>query len=136
MTGRQQLAEALSAALEGWTIISDARVLDTVKKPGACILWTSKRDRLIARGTEWFQDEVTLWVLTATDKPADIEDDLDACLLAVMEALEPQASFYWHSAERGTLNDQFDGYRLTVTCVFTATPDPTPDPTPEPSTPE
>ncbi len=127
MTGRVLLAQALGAALEGWQIVADARVLDSVKRPGACVLWTSKRQRLSDKGTGWYLDEVTLWVLTATDKPDQLEDDLDALLMAATEALEPLDAFHWESAERGNLNDRFDGYRLTVSCVFHTEPETEPE---------
>lgn len=117
MSGRSELAVALKDALPGWQIVSDARALDSVRKPGAAVLWTVSHRRAPALGLDWFQDEVALWVLTPTDKPADIEDDLDDLLLQLLEALEPLASFAWEVAERGQLNDRYDGYRLAVTCL-------------------
>lgn len=116
-TARVQLSEALREVLTDWQIVSDARVLDSVRKPGACVLWTSKRSRNPAGGTRWFTDEVVLWVLSAADAVA-LEDDLDALLLRVMEVLEPLAWANWTEAERGQLMERFEGYRLTVTCSF------------------
>lgn len=124
MSGRRLLAEALRAALPAWQIVSDPRQLDAVRKPAAAVLWTSKRTKAPALGLDWFADEVELWALTAIDKPADIEDDLDARLLDVMAALEPLDTFAWTTAERGALADTFDGYKLTVTCIVQITPEP------------
>ena len=118
MTGRAHLAAALADGLGDWQIVSDARALDSVRRPGAAVLWTSKRQQLTDRGTGWYQDEVTLWILTAATKPADIEDDLDALLFAATQALEPLDAFHWETAERGVLAEKFDGYRLTVVCIF------------------
>lgn len=123
MSGRQQLAEALAAALPGWQILSHTRGLDTVRQPGACVLWTEKRTRAPALGLGWFADEITLWVLTAADKPALIEDDLDDLLMQVMQALEPLDQFHWAEASRDVLADTFDGYQLTITCIWQAQPD-------------
>lgn len=119
MTGRKLLALELKAALPAaWVIVSDARQLTTVQAPGACVLWTQKRSRPAKLGLDWLLDEITLWVLTSADKPARIEDDLDELLETVLEALEPLPAFVWTEAERGVLADQFNGWRLTVTCTY------------------
>lgn len=124
-SGRKILAEALKAALPSWQILSHARQLDSVRKPGACVLWTGKRTRYPSLGLGWFTDEVTLWVLTAADKPDVIEDDLDDLLAEVMQALEPLDTFHWDTAERDVLAGTFDGYRLTVICAVHLIEDPT-----------
>lgn len=121
MTGRSLLAGELAAALPGWLIVSDARQIDTVPNPGACVLWTARRSRPAKLGLDWLLDELTLWVLTPATKPARIEDDLDELLQQVMEALEPLQAFAWTDAERGVLADKFDGWRLTVTCTYQIT---------------
>ncbi|MFT3832877.1 MAG: hypothetical protein QM711_06090 [Micropruina sp.] len=118
MSGRKLLADALRAALPTWQVLSHTGQLDSVRQPGAVVLWTSRRTRAPKLGLDWFADEVELWVLTATDKPALIEDDLDALLLAVMQALEPLGSFAWETAERAVLADVYDGYRMTITCMW------------------
>lgn len=124
MSGRKLLADALGAALPAWQILSHTGQLDTVKQPGACVLWTQNRRKAPNLGLSWFIDQVELWVLTATSKPDLIEDDLDALLLDVMAALEPLDSFTWDVAERDVLADTFDGYRLAVTCIFQLTTEP------------
>ena len=124
MSGRKLLAEALAAALPAWQVLSHTGQLDTVKQPGAAVLWTQNRRKAATLGLDWFVDQVELWVLTATSKPDLIEDDLDALLLDVMEALERLDSFTWDAAERGVLADTFDGYRLTITCIFQLTTEP------------
>lgn len=121
MNGRKQLHQALTAALPGWQIVSDARQLDSVRRPGACVLWTEKLSRPAKLGLDWAQDEITLWVLTASDKPADIEDDLDDLLLSVLEVLEPLESFGWTEAERGVLAEQFHGWRVPLICLYKIT---------------
>ena len=123
MSGRKLLADALKAALPSWQVVSDARALDSVRKPGACVLWTADREKAPALGLHWFKDAVRLWVLTASDKPSEIEDDLDDLLLQAMEALEPLDAFAYERWERGTLNDVFSGYFTDVTCLFSVTPD-------------
>lgn len=127
MSGRAMLADALSAALPAWQVLSHTGQLDAVKQPGACVLWTSNRRKAPTLGLDWFIDQTEMWVLTATTRPELIEDDLDALLLAVMEALEPLDSFSWDMAERGVLADAFDGYRLTISCVWQAVPDDEPE---------
>lgn len=118
MTGRKLLAGALAAALPAWQIVSDARALDGVRKPGAAVLWTAKRTRPDKLSLDLLQDEIVLWVLTAADRPADIEDDLDTLLEAVMHALEPLPWAAWTDAERGTLDETFPGWRITVSCAY------------------
>lgn len=121
MSGRKMLHSALSATLPGWQVVSDARALDAIRRPGAAVMWTAKRAKAPALGLDWFTDEVTLWILTPTDRPADLEDSLDSLLLTVMEALEPLDAFHWETAERGVLAEKFEGYRLTITCAFRIT---------------
>lgn len=121
MSGRKLLEAALKAALPTWQIVADARALDGIRKPGAVVLWTARRARPPKLGLDAVQDEVTLWILTATDKPADLEDDLDDLFLAVAAALEPLDWCAWTDAERGVLADRFEGWRLTITCLYTIT---------------
>lgn len=123
-SGRTLLAAALEAALPTWQIVTDTRQLDSVRRPGAVLLWTQTRKRAPALALDWFADEITLQVLTAAEKPAAIEDDLDYLLLAVMEALEPLDAFTWETAERVTVADTWHGWELTVTCIFQLTNQP------------
>lgn len=123
-TGRTRLAQALRAGLPAWQIVSDLRQLDGVRRPGAILLWTQNRRKAPALGLAWFSDEVTLQVLTATDKPDRIEDDLDDLLLQVMQVLEPLDAFAWETAERVTVADTWHGWQLTITCIFQLTTDP------------
>jgi len=120
MSGRSELATALKAALPTWQIVSDARELDTVRKPGACVIWTSRRTRPRKLGTDILQDEVSLWVLSAADA-AHLEDDLDQLVEQVMAALEPLEAFSWETAERGQLAEKFDGWKFPITCLNTIT---------------
>ena len=120
MSGRSELATALKAALPAWQIVADARELDIVRKPGACVLWTSRRTRPRKLGTDILQDDVSLWVLSAADA-AHLEDDLDQLTEQVMAALEPLEAFSWETAERGQLAEKFDGWKFTITCLNTIT---------------
>lgn len=129
-SGRTLLADALREGLPGWQILSDARVLDSVKQPGACVLWTAKRAKVPSLGLHWFQDDVTLYVLTASDRPELVEDSLDELLLTVAQVLEPLSGFHWDTAERATLDEKWLGYRIPVTCVVQVIPEPVPDPDP------
>ena len=118
MSGRSILAVQLAQALPDWQIVSDARQIDTVQRPGACILWTEKVTRPAKLGLDYMQDEITLWVLTPVDRPQDIENSLDDLLLAVFEALETLEQFAWTEAERGVLAEKFHGWRVPITCMY------------------
>lgn len=118
MSGRRTLAEHLETALPGWQIVSDAHVIDTVRKPGAAVVWTSRRRRWEKLGFDWLDDEITVWVLTAAEKAADIEDDLDDLLIRFLAALEDQPAYSWTEAERGVLAEKFQGWRVPVTCLY------------------
>lgn len=118
MSGRRLLAALIAAAMPAWQVVSDARAIDSVRRSGAAVLWTSRRSRLDKLGLDWLQDEVTVWIVTGVDKPEDIEDDLDDLLLDLMAALEPADSYVWSDAERGVLAEKFQGWRMTVTCVY------------------
>lgn len=120
MSARTELAAALAAALPDWLIISDARALDTVPRSTA-VLWTSRINRPAKLGLDLLTTELTLWVLTPTSDPTRLEDALDVGLVDVMAALEPLQAFAWTEAERGTLADRFDGWRLSITCLNTIT---------------
>lgn len=121
MTGRTILAQALATALPGWQILAGARQLDTVRRPGAIVLWSTRRTKAPALGLHWFADELMLQVVTAADHPDHIEDDLDQLLAQVMAALEPLDSFAWDNAERVTLGDTHHAWQLTITCLYQLT---------------
>lgn len=125
-SGRSILAEALRGAL-GWLILADARQLDSVPQPGACVLWTERRTKAPTLGLHWFKDEITLLVLTATEDPTKLEDNLDQLLLEVAHALEPLESFTWETAQRVSLKDTFPGYQIAITCFVQVVPNPEPD---------
>lgn len=121
MSGRKLLADALKTALPAWQIVSDARTLDGVRKPGAAVLWTARRLRPDKVTLDLLTDEITLWVLTATDRPADIEDDLDQLLDLAIEVLESLDWCVWAEATRGVLAETWHGWQLTVTCNYRIT---------------
>lgn len=128
MSARTALRQALAAGLSGWQIVADPRALDSVRRPGAIVLAPVKRAKLPAFGLGWFTEELMLWVLTAATKPEEIEDDLDACLLAVLEVLEPLDWAGWDTAERLVLADTYDGYKLTLNATIRLVADPIPAP--------
>jgi len=135
-SGRKILAGAMAAALPSWQIVADARQLDSVRKPGALVMFTQKRKKAPALGLDWLSDEVTLQIVTAAEKSDQIEDDLDELLLQVLSALEPLTAFTWDTAERVVVADAFHGWQLTVTCAFRVetvpdAPEPQPEPQPE-----
>lgn len=116
MSGRTVLRDALTAGLPGWQVVSDPRALDSVRKPGAVVLGTTRITRI--PGSPLLGAELALWVLTATTKTDQIEDDLDSLLKAVCDVLEPLDAFSWTAAERLVLADTYDGYKVTVTCGY------------------
>lgn len=121
-SARKLLASKLAAAPRQWTVIEDARAIDTVRKDGACVLWTSKRSRVMEMNRPtYLRDDVTLWALTGASDPTRIEDDLDELLLAVLDVIEAEKSFTWSEAERGQLEDKFPGWRVTVSALYRIT---------------
>lgn len=118
MNGRQILADALRTKLVNWQVVSDARQIDSVRRPGAAVVWTQTRKRMELNGFAMLTDEVVVWVLTAATKPEEIENDLDSLLLDVLEVLEGLPEFTWSEAERGVLVEKFDGWRLPVACAY------------------
>lgn len=116
--GRTILAAALREQLTGWQVVSDARQLDSVRNPGAAVVWTQMRKRMELNGFEMLTDEVVVWILTAATKPEDIESSLDVLLLEALEVLEGLPEFSWDQAERGVLSEKFDGWRLSVACAY------------------
>lgn len=123
LTGESVLSSVVQPPL-AWQIVSDARQLDSVRKPGAIVLWTQTRRKAPALGLSWFADEVTLQVLTAADKPDVIEDDLDDLLWQVQQALEPLTAFAWETADRVAVQDAFHGWQMTITCCWKHDPEP------------
>lgn len=117
MNARTMLRDALSEALTAWQVVADARAIDTVRRPGAAVLWTEKITRPPKLGLDYAETTMVLWVLTAVDNPALIEDDLDGLLLDVLAVLEPLQWCGWVEAERGVLAEKFNGWRVTLTCL-------------------
>lgn len=120
MSGRNLLADAIKTDHPDWLVISTPRVVDSLVKP-TCILWTGKRKRDEQLQVSILLDEIELWILTPTTKVDLIEDDLDELLMHVIETLEANQGFAWQEAERGTLAEKFDGWRMTVTCGYNIT---------------
>lgn len=116
--GRSILAAAFREQLTGWQVVSDARQLDSVRNPGAAVVWTQRRKRAVLNGFEMLTDEVVIWVLTSATKPEEIESSLDGLLLEALEVLEGLPEFTWDQAERGVLSERFDGWRLTCLCAY------------------
>jgi hypothetical protein len=117
MNARAMLRDALADVLPDWQIVADARVLDSVRDPGAVVLWTEKLARPPKLGLDYVETTMALWVLTPSENPTRIEDDLDLLLLYVLAALELLEWCAWTEAERGVLADKFNGWRLTVSCL-------------------
>ena len=118
MSARTQVRDALKAQLTGWQIVADPRQLDVVTKPGAAVLATMKMTRPATYEFNYVQNDLVLWVLTATTKPELIEDDLDDLLLAALAVLEGIEGVLWTEAERGVLSETFEGWKVTLSCGF------------------
>lgn len=111
--GRTLLAAALTTALPDMDVVSNAVTIDSVRRGGAAVVWTNKRVRTDYANLSYLKDEVILWVVSGADAKT-VEDDLDAKLQSVLEVLEQIPSLGWEEAERGTLLERFEGWRITV----------------------
>lgn len=111
--GRTLLAAALTTALPDMDVVSNAVAIDSVRRGGAAVVWTNKRVRTDYANLSYLKDEVILWVVSGADAKT-VEDDLDAKLQSVLEVLEQIPSLGWEEAERGTLLERFEGWRITV----------------------
>lgn len=129
MSARNALHAALKAALPAWQIVS-GRQLDSVRKPGAILLAPVKKAKVPTLGLGWFTETVDLWVLSPAETAA-VEDDLDALLLDVLEALEPLEWASWDQAERLVLEDTYHGYKLTISATVQLVANPETEPEPE-----
>lgn len=117
MSGRTVLADALRSA-RAWTVVADARLLDSITRHGAVVLWTTDRERAEQGRGRLLIDTLEVWYLTGTDKPDAIEDDLEAGMEAVLEVLESLPAFTWSKATRGILAERWHGWQITgVTCA-------------------
>lgn len=120
-SGRKLLSAALRAAQPRWQVVDTPRALDTVRKPGCAVIWSSTRTRLEVQNLTWMKETIVLWVLTATDQPSGLEDDLDNLLMAALEVVEENPALSWSEASRGTLDEKYEGWRLEIQCLYRVT---------------
>lgn len=118
-TGRKILADALKAALPNWQIVSDSRVIDSVRSPGACVAWGHEFKRVTRNGKSFLAETVDLYVLGyLTENSTKVEDTLEDELFQVLEVLEPLDSFTWDTITRTTFEDAYPAWKIELTCVF------------------
>ena len=120
MNARKHLRDTLPQTLpEAWRVMSAPRTLDALPKTPTVVLWTSKvaRQKLnVATILRW--DVETWLLLPPSPEPEAGEDRLDSALLDYIQALEADSDLTWSEAERGTLADTHDGYRVVVTLTL------------------
>lgn len=63
--------------------------------------------------------ELVVWLLDPMTEPGAVDDALDANLSILLDALDAHPLLAWTEAERGTLDESFPGYRITLTLQHT-----------------
>lgn len=115
MSARTELADALDAATpESWQVDPFYRVPDGIE--AGCT-------RLIVYGATWRpggalglrQLEAVVWLIVPELDPELVDDELDARLATLLDVLDSSPVLAWSEAERGTLDESYPGYRVTLT---------------------
>lgn len=120
-SGRTLLAGALREAYPSWQIVDTPRAVDSVRKPAAAVLWSERRTRQELQKLTLMAETVVMWVLTASDDPKAIEDDLDELLMAALAVVEATPQLSWTETNRGVLNDKFEGWRIEIQAAYKIT---------------
>jgi hypothetical protein len=116
-TARAQLAEALAPLLPAYSIIPDPRSIatldDTLK--GTVQIVRAKFSPLPAAPQASYLEQMHVWVITHLKEQPDAEDDLDALVLEVTDALQALSRAGWDDAQRLTHIENHHAYRITAT---------------------
>ena len=116
---RDLVVDALQAtAPDGVQVEPYARVLDNVAKRTVMVrVDTVKPRRDVAQAHRTYGCAVLVIAPTTDAGPAD--DELDALLEDVLEAIELSPDLDWSEAKRATLDDIWPAYEITLTVTTT-----------------
>lgn len=118
-SARTVLADRFKAALpSSWRIMGNARELDAITRP-TVMLWQQRIERAEQINLHTLTCTLQVWVLVPGTDVDKADDELDAMLVAVLEAFQGQREYHWTAAERGVLYEKFHGWRLDVTAAYT-----------------
>ena len=113
---RTQLALVLQGVLpSNYKMVNSPREFASLDPSvvGAIQLWRSSIAPASNMGS--FDEEFELWVMTAKLDPDTSEDDLDARLFEVIEALQPLKWLTWSTAQRAIhAQEQRQAYKFTI----------------------
>jgi hypothetical protein len=109
---RATLTDSLTDALPGWALFpSGERVRDTVTEPTAFLTRTAVT-KLAAAPLGFYENEMTLTVISPNP---DSEDALDDLLDEFLEALDEVANVRWSNAQRAVYGSSNPAYQITIT---------------------
>lgn len=116
---RDLVVDALNAtAPDGVQVEPYARGLDNVARPVVMVRVDAVAPaRNVAQGQRRYGCAVLVVVPTTDPGPAD--DELDALLEDVLEAIELAPKLDWTEAKRATLDDTWPAYEVTVNITTT-----------------
>jgi hypothetical protein len=116
MSVRTELAALLKTALPTFRVVGYPTSPDAITRP-TVLLWQTKVVRLPAAPEGAWLVDLDLWVVVGTEDPATCDDDLDTALELVVEAIDPMPAIIWDTAERLTLLDKWQGYKISARAV-------------------
>lgn len=88
-----------------------SRIPPQVGQPTFCLLLSKVEPQGIARMRLWTVD---VYTLTPRTEPSDADDELESVLAAALDVLDKAQPMRWAEAERGTANEAFHSFKITV----------------------
>jgi hypothetical protein len=124
-TPRQMVIDALAPLLPDVDVVAYARNLDSLDRPTVMVAIHTVTP-LPTPGVGFRTYTFELYVMTPLTTPGDADDELDATLEDLLAALDDTGQLGWSDARRGTYEDAWPAYVVTVPTYSQHTPPDTP----------
>lgn len=111
-TARQEVADVLTPL--GYPVHT-GRLPDNIGSPELAVFTSKVEPAGTGRARRWTLD---VFVLTQLTAPAAADEDLDAVLERVLDAIDKSTSMHWTETERGTANDSFQSHKVTLWVIM------------------
>lgn len=115
MSARTDLAAALAVALPDLTVHPYPVAPDTVTDTTVVMWQQSVAPSHLT--SDQYEVELVLNILAAADKPAAVEDELEAGLETVVTALESFPALHWTRAERVEVGNR-PAYKIDILTAY------------------
>lgn len=112
-TARQAVLDVLTPL--GYPVGS-SRLPEQIGSPELTVFTSKVEPAGTGRTRRWTLD---VYVLTPKTDPVSADDDLDAVLARVLDAIDKDRRMHWTETERGTANDSYQSHKVSLWLLMT-----------------